>query len=169
MDFIKKVDKDKKMSEFKGEEGKISDISFISNCTFDHENRFFVGYGKEKLLVFNFTLKIQNHQIFKIKTFFEEIHAARLISSSDINYKCMVACKKKGRNQISIYDIAEHAKCDDQDKHLDGTTVNHNQIDMIYYTEMSKEKSKVEISLDLQKIIFVNEIGRAHSELQSRP
>jgi len=33
----------------------------------------------------------------------------------------MVACKKKNKKEISIYDIAEHRECGDADKHLDGS------------------------------------------------
>jgi len=120
--FIKKVGSNKWQSEYKGEPGQINnDISFIHTTSFDRNNRFIVGYGKEKVFVYNFQLKIRNHDTFKIKTFFEEIHAVRLISSSQTLYKCMVACKKKNKKEISIYDIAEHRECGDADKHLDGS------------------------------------------------
>lgn len=52
---------------------------------------------------------------------FDGIFALRLTSSSNQKYVCMVACKKKDRNQISIYDIAAHANCGKHDNHFDGT------------------------------------------------
>ena len=59
-----------------------------------------------------------------------------------------------------MYDLYKHAKCKDDDKHLDegevGPGAITDQIDMIYYSNLTKENSKIEISNDMQKIIFVN-------------
>jgi hypothetical protein len=53
--FLNNVEHDKSISEFIGEDKTKEDISFIDKCIFDKNNRFIVGYGKEKVFVYNFT------------------------------------------------------------------------------------------------------------------
>ena len=69
------------------------------------------------------------------------------MSSSMTKYQCMVVCKKKHRNQMCMYEISEHEKCE-EGKPVDDHDENKDQIDMVYYTNLRKENSKVEISKD---------------------
>ena len=48
---------------------------------------------------------------------------------------------------MCMYEIAEHEKCN-ENKHLDGSEEIKDQIDMVYYSNLRKENSKVEISKD---------------------
>jgi len=57
---------------------------------------------------------------------------------------------------MSMYELYRHEKCEEDDKHLDGSGQISEQIDMIYYSNLTKENSKIVISKDMQKIIFVN-------------
>ena len=55
---------------------------------------------------------------------------------------------------MSMYDLYKHDKCKEDDKHLDGGLdagpgAITDQIDMIYYTNLTKENSKIEISNDM--------------------
>ena len=75
---------------------------------FDKFHKFLIGYGGSKVFILN--LATNEGHILKInENTFEGINDAG-ISSELLTVRCMVACKWKNRNQVTVFDILENNK-----------------------------------------------------------
>lgn len=85
------------------------DLRFVENIIFDQEIRFIIGYGKTKFIIYN--IKKSESKIYQIdKLKYEQIYDMGFNSSSDEDFKCVIACKRKGVNQIAVFDFFESQK-----------------------------------------------------------
>ena len=80
------------------------DISFVNSVKFDQNNRFLVGYGPRQIIILNIE-KNTSHQYEINSTMYERIFDMNLCSSSNENYECFIACKRKVINQIVVFDL----------------------------------------------------------------
>ena len=82
-------------------------MEFVNTTTFDLNNRYLIGYGKHKIFILN--LETNKSEIYEInRAIYIEIMDLKLKSSEDGQYQCMVACLRKGVNQIIMLDINEY-------------------------------------------------------------
>jgi len=68
-------------------------MSFIQNIIFDQELRFIVGYGETQFLLYN--IQKNESKFYEICTdTYLSIHDMAFISSSNEDYKCVLAVRR---------------------------------------------------------------------------
>lgn len=77
----------------------------IQRFTFDVSNRFLVGVGEKKLVIFNLENPTAEPVIYVINPMlYDYICDAVLISIDKETFMCAIACKVKNMNQVAVFD-----------------------------------------------------------------
>ena len=85
----------------------IKTISFTKNICFDDNLRYLACYGSDSLMI----LHVEQNKSWQYQInlgIYDELNCMRLKSSSDDTYECHIACKKRGINQIVVFDYSEY-------------------------------------------------------------
>jgi hypothetical protein len=115
-------------------------MSFIEDIIFDQELRFIVGYGKTQFMLYN--IQKNESKFYKICTdTYLSIHDMAFISSSNEDFKCVLAVRRNIIYQITVFDFFG------QDKSI---SLNLN------FNVKPSDELRVKISKNFSKVVFTD-------------
>lgn len=84
------------------------DLAFIEKIKFDPSSKYFLGFGKNKIFIFD--REESKVEIIDLnKTKISQVNDACLLLEKS-GLRCLVACKKQNLRQVAVFDILENHK-----------------------------------------------------------